>query len=138
LKTILIDYSLRTFLFVCSRYRFCLSLRFFCWVLDPRVWYILFFILFGIINKNADTSIIAIIDQDCFQRLIQKHIIINYTDQYKLIIWFEFPPSMKLTSTIKQKNRRERQNRYLEHTNRNVLNSHFHGFVQAFQQKVLF
>ena len=53
---------------------------------DPKVWYILFFILFCIINKNADTSIIAIIDQDCFQRLIQKHIIINYTDQYKLII----------------------------------------------------
>jgi hypothetical protein len=41
-------------------------------------------------------------------------------------------------SKTQQKNRRERQNRYLEHTNRNVLNSHFHGFVQAFQQKVLF
>ena len=41
-------------------------------------------------------------------------------------------------SKTQQKNPRERQNRYLEHTNRNVLNSHFHGFVQAFQQKVLF
>jgi len=67
---------------------------------DPKVWYILFLVLFCIIIKNADTSIIAIIDQDCFQRLIQKHILINYADQDKLIIRFEFPPPMKLTSAI--------------------------------------